>query len=278
MKKIMLATFISSITCVSALADNYQIEFEGGYSNREDSLDYDGDTSKVEQKGPNLRARYYFTPIDTSNAPLTEAAFLNKASYLDFKYENIEATYKFNDASFFQDDTRRALKMSGQAVFNDSWLVKLGAYNLKVDGESETLKTIGFGGYINDDTTVVFSYTDLDGANAYDLAMHKVISLNSDMYLSFEAGLGRLEVDDNDSSESGFFIGAKYHPLARLSLGLEYQDRKIIDEDLFFGRGLEASATYFVTNKISLSAEYLRGEQVSGLDVSRFNIAAAVRF
>ena len=276
MKKILLTALISTVTCSVALADNYQIELEGGYSNQEDSFDIGDREITSDRKGPSLRGRYYFSPIDTRNAPLTEAAFLNKASYIDAGYADLETTDNSTLFGLPEEGTHSLLKLSGQVVFNDSWLVKLGAHRLEQDSESETFKTIGFGGYINDNTTVVFSYTDLDGGNAYDLAMHKVMNLNNDTYLSFDAGLGRIE-GDNDSSESGFFIGAKYHPLARLSLGLEYQHRKF-NEDLFFGKGLKANATYFVTSKFSLSAEYFTGEYVFGSDVSRFDVKAAVRF
>ena len=89
MKKLAIASALLSALAVSGAANAYQAEVGGSYN----YLDPDNGSS-VSKFG--VDGTYYFNPVQTRNAPLAEAAFLNRAS-------NVNAHVNYGDNSGTKD-------------------------------------------------------------------------------------------------------------------------------------------------------------------------------
>jgi hypothetical protein len=89
MKKLAIASALLSALAVTGTAHAYQAEVGGSYN----YLDPDHGNS-VNKFG--VDGTYYFNPVQTRNAPLAEAAFLNRAS-------NVDAHVNYGDNSGTKD-------------------------------------------------------------------------------------------------------------------------------------------------------------------------------
>jgi len=89
MKKLAVASALLSAIAVTGTAHAYQAEVGGSYTYTDQ--DHFGNNDRFSVDG-----KYYFNPVQTRNAPLAEAAFLNRAS-------NVSAQYAHSD-----DDVSKA--------------------------------------------------------------------------------------------------------------------------------------------------------------------------
>jgi hypothetical protein len=89
MKKLAIASALLSAIAVTGTAHAYQAEVGGSYTYT-DPDHYDNTHSF------GVDGTYYFNPVQTRNAPLAEAAFLNRAS-------NVKANVNYADNSGVKD-------------------------------------------------------------------------------------------------------------------------------------------------------------------------------
>lgn len=90
-----VSLFVSSlIVSAQALASDFRGELEAGYAKY--NVDYDGVLSQ-ETRTQSLAGTYYFTPVDTQNKPLAEAAFLSEHSYIRAGYTGYRASWTWAD-------------------------------------------------------------------------------------------------------------------------------------------------------------------------------------
>ncbi|MDQ2075142.1 putative porin [Marinimicrobium sp. ABcell2] len=85
--KIKSLAVLTALSLCSALATAapYQTEINGAYINFDDSDDF------------NLRAAYYFSPVESSGSPLAEEAFLGRASGVYLDYDRLESDFEPRD-------------------------------------------------------------------------------------------------------------------------------------------------------------------------------------
>ncbi len=93
MKKLSLITALLS-SCVALNANAYQTEATGAY----EYVDIDGGKTNSAA----ISGKYYFNPVQTRNAPLAEAAFLDKASNIGggYAYSKLQDDEDFGDLQF----------------------------------------------------------------------------------------------------------------------------------------------------------------------------------
>ncbi|KXZ71534.1 putative porin [Acinetobacter venetianus] len=93
MKKLSLITALLS-SCVALNANAYQTEATGAY----EYVDMDGGKTNSAA----ISGKYYFNPVQTRNAPLAEAAFLDKASSIGggYVYSKLQDDEDFGDLQF----------------------------------------------------------------------------------------------------------------------------------------------------------------------------------
>jgi len=93
MKKLSLITALLS-SCVALNANAYQTEATGAY----EYIDMDGGKTNSAA----ISGKYYFNPVQTRNAPLAEAAFLDKASNIGggYAYSKLQDDEDFGDLQF----------------------------------------------------------------------------------------------------------------------------------------------------------------------------------
>lgn len=93
MKKLSLITALLS-SCVALNANAYQTEATGAY----EYVDMDGGKTNSAA----ISGKYYFNPVQTRNAPLAEAAFLDKASNIGggYAYSKLQDDEDFGDLQF----------------------------------------------------------------------------------------------------------------------------------------------------------------------------------
>lgn len=93
MKKLSLITALLS-SCVALNVNAYQTEATGAY----EYVDMDGGKTNSAA----ISGKYYFNPVQTRNAPLAEAAFLDKASSIGggYAYSKLQDDEDFGDLQF----------------------------------------------------------------------------------------------------------------------------------------------------------------------------------
>ena len=145
-KKLALAT---ALLAGLSTAHYYQFEINGGYENTyfENNLDgfeldSDGDLFFVNGK-------YYLNTVNTKNAPLAEAAFLNKASNIGLGYVN--AQNELSEAGINAEEEFEIIGVNGEFFIPNSQFYISGSLN-QVD-YTASARAPGFTYDESDDTT-----------------------------------------------------------------------------------------------------------------------------
>ena len=281
MEKIMLylkqrvfVTLLSLIlfSSISYAEQNYQTEIMGGYEKE------DADTSTDKTIG--LGAEIYFTPVNTENKPLAQAAFLDKKSSVVVGYINSKTDLQ--NASVDSIDLGGPLITINYITEIDAFI--LGATYSKLDGDTTpdllTIdgKVVGFtiGKYINDSTTVQASYTSADAEyrnttssqtstldiDYYELTYNTVQGLGATSYYSFGVGFELIKKDSSSSAKEDnneFKVTGGYYFSRVTSLGVaaSFNSGDDISDE---GQTLAIGFTHFIAPQIAL-----------GIGLSKFN-------
>lgn len=134
------------------------------------SLDYEEtEVGSTDTDTIDFAGRYYFSPVNTGNGPLQEAAFIERADSIAFRYNGSESelgSQTINDTDSYE--------LSGTYVHNETgWLIGAGYSDISGSGPSSP-----------------FSRTDIDG-DSYSLSIGKYLLDNT----TLELGYQKTEID-----------------------------------------------------------------------------------
>ena len=259
MKKLAIASALLSALAVTGTAHAYQAEVGGSYTYT-DWDDFDGNHSF------GVDGTYYFNPVQTRNAPLAEAAFLNRAS-------NVNAKINYADNSGVKNSQYSA----GVEYFvpNSDFYVsgRLGRSELEVDKTPIDQKVTTYGaeiGYLPAPGLLlalgVVGYDEKDGKDGADPTLRaKYVTQvgGNDINLEAYGAFGDL---DEYNLKGDYFIDKT------LSLGADYYSNDLSDTSEF---GINARK--FFTPQVSLEGRVGFGE-VGNNDYNKFGVAAKYRF
>lgn len=258
MKKLVVASALLSALAVTGTANAYQAEVGASAG----LIDPDNGSSSGSF---GVDGTYYFNPVQTRNAPLAEAAFLDKAS-------NVNAHYNYNEVG---DDEVHNYGVGGEYFVPNSDFYVSGnvsrqdtKYKFGADVDTTLygaeigylpapglLIAAGVKGYDND-------YTD--GVDP-TLRAKYVTTLSNGKDINLEAGAAFGDLDE-------YSLAADYYIDKTLSIGADYYDNDLNDNSEF---GINARK--FFTPQISLEGRVGFGE-VGNNDYNKFGVAAKYRF
>lgn len=268
MKIKLLPTIIAAAGFLSApfaLAANYQTELSAGYA--------DIDANDNDEKGYfiGLEGKYYFSPVDTANHPLAEAAFIEKSSnaYISLgNHESKEAGDRFDiyarsiGADFYIPNSIFYLGAGVDQVKSKySWPDEgnLSGGSMSSDWESTWFVKAGVAPIAG--LLIWSEFTeDIDVSEQWNINGKYVLPLSGEQALNIEASY---ENSDFDGAPNVITGAADYYIDRNLSLGGGFINSSF---DQAFGTRDETTTDYFVrarnffTDKASLELSYVDGE------------------
>lgn len=284
MKKTALSLAVACAVGVSAaaMADEYQYELSIGYDRLKQtgSAGYKGDTWS-------LSGTYYLDSIDDSAGPLAEAAFLNKASFLNAHYGYL--------AKDFDGD---AFGVGGEYVTNEHGIILGASYDWADDVRLDSITgsadvdsyRLTIGQYLTDTTTVRLSYQndDIDASNSlfdYEVdtvglnVRHLTGDLGNGLHLALEGDLERIQRDIRYGSKyrnTLMGVGADLYLNQNFSVGAGYH--YITGDDEFDGDGFEVRARYHLNPQFFVAAKYGHEEPDELARTKVWGVELATRF
>jgi len=202
MKKITLGILISAAVVSNAHAEEYTVEVGGGVA----STDSVGGSDASQM---NIRGKLFFSPVETGNGPLAEAAFLNRASNIHANIIRAEDDYTKGTESklgveVFLPNTVFYGAFDYQHInidnfdSTDSWTAKLGITPME-----GLLLSTRFMKDVDYDPNVNAKYI-------HSLPGGQALGFTGDVYFG----------EDNTS----YALGADYYITTQTSFGFEYRD------------------------------------------------------
>lgn len=261
-KKTALIAGLGLALSVTAQADyRWQIDANAGRTN----IDVGSDDGDVDQFG--VGGTFYFNEVDTSKGPLGEASFLDHSSYVaaGYVYTDLDDIVEDLDGDRYGINARYVLPLESiPLIFEGSWARETPDFS-DIDYYS-----VGFGAYLTDTTTVIFTYrtSDIDETNsvdagdidAYELAVEHLWHLSSGA-IKVNGQYGFIDVDDSNINDGDdidtWEIGSTWYVNNTLGFGVSFSrfDNFGLEEDTY-GIGAE----WFVTEGIGLSLRYAHSE------------------
>ena len=261
MKKLAIASALLSALAVTGTANAYQAEVGASAS----YVDPDnGDSGSAF----GVNGTYYFNPVQTRNAPLAEAAFLDRAS-------NVSAAINYADRGDV-DSTRYGI---GAEYFVPNSDFYLSGNVSRHDSERDT----PFGTIDNDTTYYGAEVGYLPapglliaaGLKGYDndnddgvdptLRAKYVTTLSNGKDINLEAGAAFGDLDE-------YNLAADYFIDKTFSIGAYYYNNDLTDTNEF-----GVNARKFINQQVSLEGRVGFGEEGNN-DYNSFGVAAKYRF
>lgn len=259
--KLRFASAIALSIAASAHAETYRFELNAGLGQGEVELgpfSNDFDTLM-------LGGTFYFSDVDTSQGPLREAAFLDKASGLSFTRTDMS----FDDAG---DNTFTTI--DGRFVLASDTIIEASVTRMD-DGSGDDSDTIsvGAGTYINENSDVVATYTRSDGGHVDTLGIdyHTIVENGN---ASWGIDLGASYVDTSFDSGYGLTAGATFYPSANFGLGATLSRTSVGYID---ATSLLVGAEYFFNSNFSGELIYSASEEDS-VDLDQISVGVSFRF
>lgn len=283
MKKTLLSTAIA-LASTSAYAD-FQFEVNGAFGQSDtttttttvDQVFLGGtveftDKENTESDNYSVGGVFHFSPVDTANGPLAEAAFLDQSSFITFNYDQTEP-----DGDSDEIDTYR---IGGRLVTAGELIVELDYANTEFGDEDNDQVRAGIGTYINDNADIVVSYqTSTDNDDDQDIiniALHGVSALAGTAFLAYDLGLDYIDAENDE----GFSVnaGGTYYFNNVFGLGLSASLQEIGDLE---SDRVAAQASLFPFPELRIGASYFDETlELNNLEVESdgFRLEAALRF
>ena len=260
---------LSLLSVNSHAEQGYQEEYTVGYEKE------DADTSTDKIVG--LSAEIYFSPVNTENKPLGQAAFLDKSS--SFLVGLIKGERELQNANVNSIDTNGPLIEINYITETDAFI--LGAFYFKQDLDTDPVlvkgdsKTIGItiGKYLNDSSAVKFSYassdieardfvtnqTSSEDVDYYELSYKTVQSLTAKSYYSFSAGIelrksesASVKEDNNELKLLGEYY---FNRMTSLGAAASFNSGDNVSEE---GKTLGVGFTHFFIPQFALNIDLTR--------------------
>lgn len=258
MKKLAIASALLSALAVTGTANAYQAEVGASAG----LIDPDNGSSSGSF---GVDGTYYFNPVQTRNAPLAEAAFLDRAS-------NVNGQYEYNEVG--DDEVHQYGVGVEYFVPNSDFYVSgnVGRQDIKFDNGADYDTTLygaeigylpapglliaaGLKGYDNDND---------DGVDP-TLRAKYVTTLSNGKDINLEAGAAFGDLDE-------YNLAADYFIDKTLSVGADYYSNDLNDKSEF-----GVTARKFFNQQVSLEGRVGFGE-VGNNDYNKFGLAAKYRF
>ncbi|WP_407305025.1 putative porin [Acinetobacter sp.] len=262
MKKLAIASALLSALAVTGTANAYQAEVGAAAAYVDPDNGSSGSAFGVD-------GTYYFNPVQTRNAPLAEAAFLDRASNvnaqatfadrgdLDNNTYGIGAEIFVPNSDFYlsgnisQNETER-FNIQGQKYDFDTTYYAAEVGYLPAPG---LLIAAGLKGYDN----------DYDDGVDPTLRAKYVTTLSNGKDINLEAGAAFGDLDE-------YNLAADYFIDKTLSIGADYHNNDLTDQSEF---GINARK--FINQQVSLEGRVGFGEAGNN-DYNSFGVAAKYRF
>ncbi|MGE4315093.1 putative porin [Acinetobacter sp.] len=262
MKKLAIASALLSALAVTGTANAYQAEVGAAASYIDPDNGSSGSAFGVD-------GTYYFNPVQTRNAPLAEAAFLDRASNVnahatfadrgdvDDNTYGVGAEFYVPNSDFYLggDVSRNNTEyrdVLGQKYDFDTTYYSAEVGYLPAPG---LLIAAGVKGYDNDNE---------DGVDP-TLRAKYVTQLSNGKDINLEAGASFGDLDE-------FNLAADYFIDKSLSVGADYYNNDLTDQNEF-----GVNARKFFNQQVSLEGRVGFGE-VGNNDYNSFGVAAKYRF
>ena len=258
MKKLAIASALLSAIAVTGTAHAYQAEVGASAAYLDPDNGSSGNAFGVD-------GTYYFNPVQTRNAPMAEAAFLDRAS-------NVNAHINYNEVG--DDEVTKYGVGAEYYVPNSDFYLSGNVGRQDVDyaggGDSDTtlygaevgylpapglLIAAGLKGYDNDNN---------DGVDPTIRAKY-VTQLSNGNDINLEAGAAFGDLDE-------YNLAADYFIDKSFSVGADYYNNDLSDNSEF-----GVNARKFFTQQVSLEGRIGFGE-VGNNDYNKFGVAAKYRF
>jgi hypothetical protein len=241
--KTLLSTAVL-LTSSLAMANTYNGEVSLDYA------DFDNDLSAI-----SLQGVYHFTPVDTANKPLAEAAFLERRSFLNAGH-----------TEFDYDGGSSDMQNIGFGFYIPNTIFYVGAEYQKLEDENDTVVTLGI--TPADGLLITTNHSkEADDYNA-NISAKYVTKLAGDTAINLEAGYAKgadAEDEFEEDEEDTISLAADYYFTSFFSVGAI-----LIDEaDSAYG----LRTRYFFNDNVSMNAQI-----VSSDDADAYSIGAAFRF
>lgn len=261
MKKLAIASaLLSAVALTGTAAHAYQVEVGASAG----LTDPDNGSSSGSF---GVDSTYYFNPVETRNAPLAEAAFLDRAS-------NVKAQYQYDD----YDSSERHRYGVGAEYFvpnSDFYLSgSVGRDDSKYDNAPDFDETVYSAevGYLPAPGLLIAA-----GVKGYDndyddgvdptLRAKYVTTLSNGKDINLEAGAAFGDLDE-------YNLKADYFIDKTLSVGADYQSK---DNGPYDSNEFGVSARKFFNEQVSLEGRVGFGE-IGNQDYNKFGLAAKYRF
>lgn len=262
MKKLAIASALLSAIAVTGTAHAYQAEVGASAAYLDPDNGSSGNAFGVD-------GTYYFNPVQTRNAPLAEAAFLDRAS-------NVNAHATFADRGDLDDNTygvgaeifvpNSDFYLSGNVSQNEKERFNLLGQKYDFDTTYYAaevgylpapglLIAAGLKGYDNDND---------DGVDP-TLRAKYVTTLSNGKDINLEAGAAFGDLDE-------YNLAADYFIDKTLSIGADYSNNDLKNQSEF---GINARK--FINQQVSLEGRVGFGEDDNN-DYNSFGVAAKYRF
>lgn len=262
MKKLAIASALLSALAITGTANAYQAEVGAAAAYVDPDNGSSGSAFGVD-------GTYYFNPVQTRNAPLAEAAFLDRAS-------NVNAQATFADRGDLDNNTYGV----GAEVFvpnSDFYLSgnisKNEAERFNILGQKYDFDTTYYSaevGYLPAPGLLIAAGVkgyDNDNDDGVDPTVRAkyVTTLSNGKDINLEAGAAFGDLDE-------YNLAADYFIDKTLSVGADYHNNDLTDQNEF---GINARK--FFTEQVSLEGRVGFGE-VGNNDYNSFGVAAKYRF
>ncbi len=256
---------LSLFSSISYAEQSYQTEIIGGYEKE------DADTSTDKITG--LAAEIYFSPVNTENKPLAEAAFLDKSSFVTFGYLKEKSDLQNSNINSF--DASGPIIAINYITETDAFILgaAYGSQDIDTNPDLATgdikLTGINVGKYLDDTSTIDFSYISNDteirsttssqttsvDLEQFNLSFKTVRSLDNTSFYHLGINFVYNKIDSatvNDDDSQRVEVQGEYYFTRMTSLGAMASFNSS-DDITPEGKTLAIGGTHFFVPQIALT-------------------------
>lgn len=271
MKKVLLLAAAVAAISTTAVADDYRFQVSADYVN-------DAITKNIDLTTYLVGGAFYLAPVDDSNGPKAEAAFLEQASsvHAGWGRTNIEI-----DGSGFNpkiDEDGDVWALGGRYVTDSGVILELDYATSEIDNSDADAWGLGIGYYLSDTSSITLGYahTEVDDIDSEDDIWSVGYKQLLNNKFGLKAGLTYADVESGDDAY-GINGGLDYYINDNFSVGgvLGY----VTSDDNYTEAGIYGvNAQYFFNSNIALNAGYTVSAPDKGDDNEVWNIGLIGRF
>lgn len=306
-KTLVFTGAITAHTLTNAYAEPHQVEMSGEYS--VSKIDSQAFYDDYDAKTYHFSLSAYLEPLNTDNAPLAEAAFLNKASYvwLDYTDSNTDTRASFNlpQVGLFSDiqhQSKHTITAGGAYTIPGSTII-LGAAISKMDANTQQIQrtqaaqtknknkadaksfNIQVGKYFTDHllSSITLARVEDDTqditSNTIGVNLQTFHAFDNNTYLGLETAYRYWDTDRKEGSIDNLHqlvFNLSYYPNERLGFSLGGEAIKLKD---YHTHLFDVSVEYFLTASCSLTGKYqIDNSHIDHIEKDTASITLTKRF